>query len=112
MIWNTICISSNGSFFIWEGNFCIIDFNQSNKQKKVDFIQDYLLQLGAYTLAHDVVYETKMNAGIILLCTKDILFQEFRIEGAELTMYQNLFLGRLKKFNEINNLTWVSLISS
>ena len=45
-----------------------------------------------------------MNAGIILLCTKDILFQEFEIEGAELAMYQNLFLGRLKKFNEINNL--------
>ncbi len=89
----------------YKGKICIIDFKQSNKPKKVDFIQDYLLQLGAYTLAHDIVYETKMNAGIILLCTKDILFQEFRIEGAELTMYQNLFLGRLKKFNEINNLT-------
>ena len=88
----------------YKGKICIIDFKQSNKPKKVDFIQDYLLQLGAYTLAHDIVYETKMKAGIILLCTKDILFQEFEIEGAELAMYQNLFLGRLKKFNEINNL--------
>ena len=89
----------------YNGKICIIDFKQSNKPKKVDFIQDYLLQLGAYTLAHDVVHGTKMNAGIVLLCTKDILFQEFKIEGAELAMYQNLFLGRLKKLNEINNLT-------
>ena len=82
-----------------------IDFKQSNKPKKIDYIQDYFLQLGAYTLAHDVVHGTKMKAGIILLCTKDILFQEFKIEGAELEMYQNLFLGRVKKFYEMNNIT-------
>jgi len=82
-----------------------IDFKQANKPKKSDYIQDYFLQLGAYTLAHDVVHGTKMKAGIILLCTKDILFQEFKIEGAELEMYQNLFLGRVKKFYEMNNLS-------
>ena len=82
-----------------------IDFKQSNKPKKIDYIQDYFLQLGAYTLSHDVVHGTKMRAGVILLCTKDILFQEFKIEGAELEMYQNLFLGRVKKFYEMYNLT-------
>ena len=89
---------------IYQGNDVVIDFKQSNKPKKTDYIQDYFLQLGAYTLAHDVVHGTKMKAGIILLCTKDILFQEFKIEGAELEMYQNLFLGRVKKFYEMNNL--------
>ena len=61
------------------------------------------MQLGAYTLAHDVVHGTKMKAGIILLCTVDNIFQDFKIEGKELIMYQNLFLGRLKKFNEMKN---------
>ena len=89
-----------------------IDFKQSNKPKKIDYIQDYFLQLGAYTLSHDVVHGTKMRAGVILLCTKDILFQEFKIEGAELEMYQNLFLGRVKKFYEMYNLTWLYLIIS
>ncbi len=89
---------------IYQGKDVIIDFKQSNKPKKTDYIQDYFLQLGAYTLAHDVVHGTKMKAGIILLCTKDILFQEFKIEGAELEMYQNLFLGRVKKFYEMNNI--------
>ena len=90
---------------VYQGNDVVIDFKQSNKPKKTDYIQDYFLQLGAYTLAHDVVHGTKMKAGIILLCTKDVLFQEFKIEGAQLEMYQNLFLGRVKKFYEINNIT-------
>ena len=90
---------------IYQGQETIIDFKQANKPKKVDYIQDYFLQLGAYTLAHNVVYKTNITSGIILLCTVDNLFQDFKIEGPELIMYQNLFLGRLKKFNEINNLS-------
>ena len=46
---------------------------------------------------------TKQILGVILLCTVDNLFQDFKIEGKELIMYQNLFLGRLKKFNDLNN---------
>ena len=85
---------------IYQGQEAIIDFKQSNKPKKVDYIQDYFLQLGAYTLAHNVVYKTNITSGVILLCTVDNLFQDFKIEGKELIMYQNLFLGRLKKFND------------
>ena len=90
---------------IYLGKEAIIDFKQANKPKKVDYIQDYFLQLGAYTLAHNVVYKTNITSGIILLCTVDNLFQDFKIEGKELTMYQNLFLGRVKKFNELKNLS-------
>ena len=90
---------------IYQGQETIIDFKQANKPKKVDYIQDYFLQLGAYTLAHNVVYKTNITLGVILLCTVDNLFQDFKIEGPELLMYQNLFLGRLKKFNEMNNIT-------
>ena len=90
---------------IYQGQEAIIDFKQANKPKKVDYIQDYFLQLGAYTLAHNVVYKTNITSGVILLCTVDNLFQDFKIEGAELLMYQNLFLGRVKKFNEQKNLS-------
>ena len=90
---------------VYRGKEAIIDFKQANKPKKVDYIQDYFLQLGAYTLAHNVVYKSNITSGVILLCTVDNLFQDFEIEGAELLMYQNLFLGRVKKFNEMNNLS-------
>ena len=90
---------------IYQGQETIVDFKQSNKPKKVDYIQDYFLQLGAYTLAHNVVYKSNITLGVILLCTVDNLFQDFKIEGAELEMYQNLFLGRVKKFIEMNNIS-------
>ena len=90
---------------VYQGNDVVIDFKQSNKPKKTDYVQDYFLQLGAYTLAHNVVYKTNITSGVILLCTVDNLFQDFKIEGKELIMYQNLFLGRLKKFNDLNNLS-------
>ena len=89
---------------VYQGKEAIIDFKQANKPKKVDYIQDYFLQLGAYTLAHNVVYKTNITSGVILLCTVDNLFQDFKIEGPELLMYQNLFLGRVKKFYEMNYL--------
>ena len=102
MVWKTLYYEKYAGtadlIGVYEGKTVICDFKQANKPKKTDYIQDYFLQLGAYTLAHDVVYKTKMNAGIILLCTVDNLFQEFKIEGSELEMYQNLFLGRVKNF--------------
>ena len=88
---------------IYRGNLTILDFKQSNRPKKADYIQDYFLQLGAYTLAHNIVYKTNISSGVILLCTVDNLFQDFIIEGSELLMYQNLFLGRLKIFNDLKN---------
>ena len=88
---------------IYRGNLTILDFKQANRPKKADYIQDYFLQLGAYTLAHNIVYKTNISSGVILLCTVDNLFQDFIIEGPELLMYQNLFLGRLKMFNDLKN---------
>ena len=90
---------------VYEGKECCVDFKQSNKLKKVEYIQDYFLQLGAYTLAHNVVHKTNITLGAILLCTVDNFYQEFKIEGPELEMYQNLFLGRVKKFYEMNNIS-------
>ena len=50
------------------------------------------------------MYGTNITSGVILLCTVDLVFQEFKVENDELIMYQNLFLGRLKKFHEMKNL--------
>ena len=90
---------------VYEGKESILDFKQSNKPKKEEYIEDYFLQIGAYSLAHNTVYNSNITQGVILLCTVDRLFQDFKIEGPELLMYQNLFLGRLKKFNEMKNLS-------
>ena len=89
---------------IFDEKESVIDFKNSVKLKKIEYAQDWFLQLGAYSLAHNVVYGTNITSGVILLCTVDLVFQEFKIENEELIMYQNLFLGRLKKFHEMKNL--------
>ena len=89
---------------VYEGKECIIDFKNANKPKKLEFIDTWLLQTAAYSLAHNIVYKSNIISCVILVCTVDKLFQEFKIRDTELITYQNLFLGRLKKFNEISNL--------
>ena len=83
---------------VYEGKPSILDFKQSNKPKKEEYIEDYFLQIGAYSLAHNTVYNSKINQGVILLCTIDKLFQDFKIEGNELINFQNKFLERVEKF--------------
>ena len=63
-----------------------------------EYIDDYFLQLGAYSLAHNTVYNSRITQGVILLCTVDFLFQEFIIEGNQLIEFQNKFLERVEQF--------------
>ena len=88
---------------VYEGKESILDFKQSNKPKKEEYIEDYFLQIGAYSLAHNTVYNSNITQGVILLCTVDRLFQDFKIEGNELINFQNKFLDRVEKFYHLIN---------
>ena len=88
---------------VYEGKESILDFKQSNKPKKEEYIEDYFLQIGAYSLAHNTVYNSNITQGVILLCTVDRLFQDFKIEGNELINFQNKFLERVGKFYHLIN---------
>ena len=76
----------------------IIDFKQSNKPKRKEWIDDYFMQLGAYAMAHNHVYNTEITQGVILMCTPDNYFQKFQIKGREFIKYQHKFLERLDKY--------------
>jgi len=89
---------------IYEGQETIIDFKQSNKPKKEEWIEDYYLQLGAYSLAHNIVHNSKITQGIVLLCTVDNLFQDFRIQDEKLKEYQNKFLEKVEQFYHQRNM--------
>ena len=76
----------------------IIDFKQSNKPKRKEWIEDYFMQLGAYAMAHNQVYDTEITQGVVLMCTPDNYFQKFQIKGKEFIKYQHKFLERLNKY--------------
>ena len=76
----------------------IVDFKQANRAKREDWIQDYFLQIGAYAMAHDYVHGSNIEQGIIMICTPDLYFQEFRFEGDQMREYRHEFLARLNQY--------------
>jgi hypothetical protein len=85
---------------IYDGQPAIIDFKQSNKPKRREWIEDYFEQLGAYCMAHNYVYGTKIQSGIILMCTKDFMFQKFEVSGREFVGYQHAFLKKVDQYHQ------------
>ena len=76
----------------------IIDFKQSNRPKRKEWIDDYFMQVGAYAMAHNQVYGTDITQGVILMCTPDCFFQKFIVKGREFVKYQHKFLERVSKY--------------
>ena len=83
---------------IYSGRESIIDFKQTNKPKRVEWVEDYFLQLAAYAMAHDQIYGTCVDQGVILMCSKDGFFQKFTSTGKEFTRYKHKFLRRVDEF--------------
>jgi len=55
---------------IWRGQAAILDFKQTNKPKKREWIDDYFLQLAAYAAAHNDTPGTNINTGVIRMCAR------------------------------------------
>jgi genome maintenance exonuclease 1 len=85
---------------IHKGEDAIIDFKQTNKPKRREWIEDYCLQLAAYAMAHNFIYKTKITKGVVMMCSKDNYYQEFVIEGAEFQKYKHNFLRRVDEYYE------------
>ena len=83
---------------VYEGQPAIIDFKQTNKPKKREWISDYFCQLGAYCMAHNYVYGTKIQKGVILMCSKDLLFQKFEVECNDFVKHQHDFLRKIDQY--------------
>ena len=82
-------------------NPSIVDFKQSNKLKREEYVDDYKLQLGAYYLCHTANYGP-IEQGVISICTRDLTYQEFKLSEAELAENGDKFLHRLEQFNNLS----------
>ena len=80
---------------IYKKSESIIDFKQTNKPKRREWVEGYFIQLGAYAMAHNYVYQTKIQQGVILMCSKDGYFQEFIVSEREFQKYQHEWLKRV-----------------
>ena len=91
----------------------ILDYKQTNKPKKIEWIEDYFLQLCAYAEAHNELHGTKIKKGVILMCVKpdvddmgNVLtkpeYQEFVLEGTNFEKYRDLWWRRVEQFYLLN----------
>jgi genome maintenance exonuclease 1 len=62
---------------VYKGNAAILDFKQTNKPKKGEWVEDYFLQLTAYALAHNEVHGTDIKHGHIFMCSRALEYQQF-----------------------------------
>ena len=83
---------------VYQGRESIIDFKQSNKPKRAEWITDYKLQLVAYATAHDQVYGTSIEQGVILMCTPDNFFQRFLVNGSEFREWKWEWLRKIDQY--------------
>ena len=85
----------------WNGKISILDMKQTNRVKKIEWIKSYLLQLSAYAMAHNKVYNTNINRGVILMCATDLTYQEFVVEGDEFLELQAEFMKRVELYYQL-----------
>ena len=79
----------------------IVDFKQANRPKKQEWIEDYFIQIAAYAMAHDYVYKSQIRQGVIMVCTPDLYYQEFKIQDADLRSWKHKWLKRLDHYHEL-----------
>jgi genome maintenance exonuclease 1 len=79
----------------------VVDFKQSNRPKKEEWIEDYYIQIAAYAMAHDCVHGSTIRQGVIMIATPDLYYQEFKFQDGELRKWKHKFLKRLDEYHEI-----------
>lgn len=83
---------------VHNGEPAIMDFKNSLKVKKREWIDDYFLQLVAYTDAHNERYNTDIKKGVIMMACRTGVYQEFILEGDEFKHYQGLWNDKLFEY--------------
>jgi len=85
-----------------------LDYKQTNKPKKLEWIDDYFLQLTAYALAHNKVYNSNIRKGVVLMCVRppeikpmiwgDPAYQEFILKPEDFNYWEKRWWDRVEQY--------------
>lgn len=98
---------------IHDGDESILDYKQTNKPKKLEWIDDYFIQLTAYALAHNEVHGTNIRKGVIMMCVKptettdgawsDPEYQEFILKPEDFDYWTERWCDRVSQYYRLNS---------
>jgi genome maintenance exonuclease 1 len=91
----------------------IIDYKQTNKPKKEEWIEDYYLQLTAYALAHNEVHGTNIRKGVVLMCVSPKMndkleiietptYQEFILKPEDFSYWEAKWWDKVEQYYKYN----------
>ena len=80
---------------VFNGAESIMDFKQTNKPKKEEWVEDYKLQLTAYALAHNEIYGTNIQEGHVFMCSRNNEYQQFDIYPDEFKSWESKWWDRV-----------------
>ena len=91
---------------VYKGQPSILDYKQSNKPKKKEWIEDYFLQLCAYAAAHNEVHGTDIRQGAILMAVapkpnERPEFQHWVLQGNEWNIWMDRWFDRVEQYYKL-----------
>jgi genome maintenance exonuclease 1 len=87
---------------VWKGKPAVMDFKQTNKPKKREWIEDYFMQAAAYGMAHNELYDTNIEHAAIFMCSRECEWQLFEVEPEEFKFWTEKWAGRVEQFYNLN----------
>ena len=84
----------------YKGQPAIMDFKQTNKPKKVEWVVDYFLQLTAYAEAHNEIYGTNIREGHVFMCSRAGEYQQFDVWPDEYEEWRQEWYNRVYTYYE------------
>jgi genome maintenance exonuclease 1 len=91
---------------VYDGEPAVMDHKQTNKPKKLEWVEDYFLQLTAYILAHNEVYGTNIRRGVVFMCSRgdDSIkiggetYQQFDLLPKDFNKYEDMWLNKVEDY--------------
>jgi hypothetical protein len=83
---------------VYKGEPAVMDYKQTNKPKKEEWIDDYKIQLTAYIMAHNEVYGTDIKRGVVFMCSRDLQYQQFNLMPDEFDYWQDQWLNKVEEY--------------
>jgi genome maintenance exonuclease 1 len=91
---------------VYEGRACVMDYKQTNKPKKEEWVDDYKIQLTAYIMAHNEVYGTDIQEGHVFMCSRGDhpteiggeVYQQFDLLPDEFKHWQDQWLNKVEEY--------------
>jgi genome maintenance exonuclease 1 len=83
---------------VYKGKPTIMDFKQTNKPKKREWIDDYFMQGAAYGMAHNELYGTEIENIAIFMCSRECNWQLFEVGPDEFKLWTEKWAKRVEEF--------------